>query len=690
MQADHRHIPLPPKSLVRLAAAAVMLSWAARGAQGHEGHAALPTKGLTVQGDQLLLSEGARLAIDLRTEKVSLADMQRMVECHAHIELPWQQQAMITTQVPGRIGRVLVRPGDPVRAGQELASVESLELESLQLAMLQADAELRLAQEKLSRQSSLAERGIIAESAALETETSLRQRKADLEVALCKLRALGLSRESLDQVRQTQQPVTEFAIISPLGGVVADADVRAGQVVKTTEHLFHVVDLSTVWVVGDVLEGEAAAVRVGQPATVRFKALPERVFQGVVDHLHLQMDGRRRTRGAAIAIDNRDHLLRPGMFGQLAIETACSKEAVVCPTDGIIRYFGAEYVLLNRGEGKYLRQPVKIGIRHKNQVEILDGLFPGDQVIVTGNHVLFSLFANETPTSAGTRTPPQPEPAVAASPSPPSPPSAIVVQGTVELPTDRKALASARIEGRVRRILVNPSQPVRAGDVLAEVESLELRNLQGELLESQTKLVWTRERVARLEPLAAQSAISKKELWQLQTDQRVLENRVASVVRKLGMIGVPPEEIERARSVDLSAEDCDLTLLRSIPIRATIEGAVAAFDIVPGQIVDSETPVFEVHDRTKVWVKGYVFPRDAVGLEPGKPVTVTFHALPDAQITGAVVRVSPVLDASERVLPIWVEVDNPEGRLIEGMLARIEIATNDHAVAATQREEAVR
>ena len=260
----------------------------------------------------------------------------------------------------------------------------------------------------------------------------------------------------------------------------------------------------------------------------------------------------------------------------------------------------------------------------------------------------------------------------------------------MELPTNRKALASARIEGRVRRILVNHSQQVRAGDVLAEVESLDLRNLQGELLESQAKLAWTRERVARLEPLAAQSAISKKELWQLQTDQRVLENRVASVVRRLGMIGVPQEEIEKVRSVDLSAEDCDLTLLRSIPIRATIDGAVAAFDIVPGQIVDSETTLFEVHDRTKVWVKGYVFQRDAVGLGPGQAVSVTFHALPNTKIEGTVVRVSPVLDESERVLPIWVEVDNPDGHLVEGMLARIELGTATNVVAVSEQEEATR
>ncbi|WP_350208364.1 efflux RND transporter periplasmic adaptor subunit [Botrimarina sp.] len=666
-----------------------MSSWG-RNSSAHEGHAALPTKGLTVAGDQLLLSEGAREAIDLQTGKVTLADMARFVECNAHVVAPWRMQAMVTTQARGRIGRLFVRPGDRVEAGQELASVESLELEALQLAMLQADAELRLAKEKLTRQLPLAERGVIAGSEALETEASVRQRTAELEVAQCKLRAIGLSQALLDRVRQSQQPVTEFALVSPLTGVIAEADVRVGQVVKTTEHLFHIVDRSRVWVVGDVLEGEVAAVQPGQPAVVRFKELPDRVFRGVVDHLHLKMDETRRTRHVAVAIDNTSGLLSPGMFGQMRIETALSKEAVVCPTEGIIRYFGSEYALVNRGEGKYVRSPVETGLRQDDRVEILDGLFPGDRVVVNGNHVLFSLFANETPASSGSRTPPRIEAQLEAKSNGPAAPKPVVIQGVVELPTDRKALSSARLEGRIGRILVDHSQPVKAGQVLAEVESLHLRNLQGELLESQSKLAWTRDRVESLERLATQNVLSKKELWQLQTAQRVLENQVESIARRLGMLGVAQDDVDRILAVDLSAEDCDVSLVRSVPIRAAIDGEVAAFDVVPGQIVNAEKQLFEVHDRSKVWVKGYVFQRDATGVVVGQPVSVTFHALPGVQVGGRVVRVSPVLDRGERVLPVWVEVDNSDGRLIEGMLARIEINRAEVAVVRGRRLDSAR
>ena len=648
-------------------------------AYAHEGHAALPTKGLTVDGNQLLLSEGARKVIDLQTEKVYLDDIQRVVTCNARVELSWRQQAIVTTQVPGRIAQVMIRPGELVEAGQKLASVESLELEKLQLAMLQADAELALAKEQLSRHTSLADQGVIAGKTAIETRSTVRQKNAELEIAMCKLRALGLAQSHLDQIRQTTKPITEFAIVSPISGILADAEVRIGQLVKTTEHLFHVVDLSTVWVLGDVLEGDVSQVQVGQPVVVRFKSLGEAAFSGRIDHLHLRMNDKRRTRAAAVALDNSAGRLRPGMFGQMEIEVGRSKEAIICPNEGIIQYFGQQFVLLNRGKSKYIRQPIRTGVDGGDCTEILDGLFPGDQIVVNGKHVLFSLFGKDASTEAlekaTSRSLETPNSIGDGSPVSSLAPKPIVIQGIVELPTDRKAFVASRIEGRVARIWVVHSQAVRAGDVLAEVESLELRNLQGELLENQAKLMWTAERVRRLESFAKQNITSKKELWQLQTNERVLQNKVASLTRTLTMVGVPEAEIARVLQTDLSKEDCDLTLVRSIPIVAPTEGKVAAFEIVPGQIVDAQDTLFEMHDASKVWVKGYVFQRNAGNVQIGQRVKVTFHALPRTVVQGKIVRVSPVLNESERVLPLWVEVDNSDGHLIEGMLARVEIAS---------------
>ena len=78
----------------------------------HENHAPLPTKGVTVAGNNVLLSDKAREVIGLTTVKVTFGELHRTVEINARVELPWDQQAMITSLVPGKIDQVLVRPGE--------------------------------------------------------------------------------------------------------------------------------------------------------------------------------------------------------------------------------------------------------------------------------------------------------------------------------------------------------------------------------------------------------------------------------------------------------------------------------------------------------------------------------------------------------------------------------------------------
>ena len=146
----------------------------------HEDHAPLPTKGVTIAGNNVLLSDKAREAIGLTTMKVTLGDLHRTVEVNARVELPWKQQAMITSLVPGKIDQVLVRPGETVAAGQELARVVSMELEAIQLAMLQAASEVDLAERLVEQQRGLDAEGIIAGKSVLEAETTLAQKTAEL------------------------------------------------------------------------------------------------------------------------------------------------------------------------------------------------------------------------------------------------------------------------------------------------------------------------------------------------------------------------------------------------------------------------------------------------------------------------------------------------------------------------------
>ena len=113
--------------------------------------------------------------------------------------------------------------------------------------------------------------------------------------------------------------------------------------------------------------------------------------------------------------------------------------------------------------------------------------------------------------------------------------------------------------------------------------------------------------------------------------------------------------------------------MQTVPVRAPTSGLIVGFHVLPGQVVHRDEALFEIHDLSRVWVKGYVNERDASRVEPGQPARVHFPAYPDLEAIGKVVRISPQMDDHERVLPFWVEVANPEHRLLDGMLARVTV-----------------
>jgi cobalt-zinc-cadmium efflux system membrane fusion protein len=640
-------------------------------ALAHENHAPLPTKGVTIAGDTIMLSDKAREAIGLTTAKVQLSDIRRIVTVNARVEFPWHAQAMITSLVPGKIDRVLVRPGETVTQGQELARIVSVELESLQLTLLQAQSAVDLAHRLVQQRRVLDQEGIVAGKTLMEAEAGLAEKSAALEIARQKLAALGLDEETIRHVQKTAQRLAYVSITSPIDGVITHADVRPGQAVSARDHLYHVVNPATLWIVGDVLESEVRFLASGQQVVAGFAAVPGDEFRGEIDHLRLKMDPRRRTQGVVIAVENPNGRLRPGMSGRVRISVEVAKKAIACPVDAVIRSRTGTYLLVQRVPGKYENRRVKLGLTEGNLVQVLDGAFPGDQVVVVGNSLLAALLGNEH--KARIESAPE-------EPAGEEPSGAIAVaHGTIELPTDRQAVVTSQIEGRVRRIHAHPGQQVAAGDVLAEVDSLELRSVQLELLQTRTQVRLMEQSLRRLETLNSQGVMPKRQMWEKQSELQTLLLRAETLRQKLILFGLEPEAVGKLEQADLTQAGAGAELVQGVPIRAPAAGQIVSFNVAPGQVVSREDALFEIHDLARVWVKGNVYERDAPRVELGQAAHVHFAAYPDLEAKGKVVRISPQMDEKMRVLPVWIEVENPDHLLREGMLARITLTAESVA-----------
>ena len=433
---------------------------------------------------------------------------------------------MITSLVPGRIEQVLVRPGDTVAPGQELARVVSAELDALQVSLLQAQAEADLARRLVEQRRSLDRQGVIAAKTLLEAQALLAEKSAALEIARQKLVSLGLDDSMLQDVQKTGQPVKYVSITSSRGGVITHADVRIGQIVSPTDHLYHVVAPDSLWIVGDVLESDVRFLAKGQQVVASFASLPGKTFRGQIDHLRLKVDPQRRTQGVVVAVENPGGRLRPGMSGQVRISVEITEDAVVCPADAVTRSRTGDYLLVQRMPGKYENRRVKLGLTENGLVEVLEGAFPGDQVVLVGNSLLASLLGNEHKARV--------ESDQAEAPASTTSNGVIAVaHGVVELPTNQQSVVTSQVQGRVHRIHVQPSQSVVAGQVLADVDSLQLRTVQLELLQTRTQARLIGESLQRLEGLGEQGAMPKRQMWEMRSELQSLSLRGEALKRQL-------------------------------------------------------------------------------------------------------------------------------------------------------------
>jgi cobalt-zinc-cadmium efflux system membrane fusion protein len=633
-------------------------------ARAHEGHAPLPSKGATVNGDRLMLSDSAAGAIGLQVAKVELTELRRVIRAVGSVDLPWSQQAFVTSLIPGKVTQVLVKPGETVAAGQELARVESVEIEDLQLALLQASAELSFVARLLDRQEGLAADMVIPHRTVLATRTEVQKDRARLNCAWQKLRAIGLSPGTLEQIRVRREKIRWISITSPIAGIISSADVSPGQMVDPSEHLFRIVDLSRIWIIGKVLETDVGQVRTGQPVRVTFPMLGNKVFSAEIDHMELRLNPD-HTLSIKAYLDNPAGLLRPGMFCRLAIQSGAEK-AVVAPQDALIHDGDATFALVRESKGNFVRKAIETGLLSGATVEITDGLFPGDTVVTTGSHELAALFASP---AAETQS------AVKASSADATTPDAVIAQGKIKIPTSQKLIASAPIDGRIRRILVEHGQSVRKGQVLADLESLEFQSLQLDLIEARAMLAQASVNLGRLRGLAESNSIAQKDLWEAESQQNVLEHSVDALRRKLSVVGLSTDQIMQVEATDIANPSSTAPVSAVLPIRAPGDGLIAEFQLVPGEVVKGRHALFEIHDPARMWVQAYLFEQDAVGVKTGRTVEVTLVCDPSFRSAGTIDRISPVLVSGNRALTIWIELDNPHQALREDMSAIVAIQT---------------
>jgi Cu(I)/Ag(I) efflux system membrane fusion protein len=321
-------------------------------------------EGDAAAGNQLSISVDKVQKLGVKSEAVTLRDLQRTLRVSGRVEVDERRSYTIAPKFEGWVERLYVNTtGQAVSKGQPLFEVYSPELVSAQ------------------REHALALQGLAALKNADDEAKSGMQKLADASAArLQNWDVAGSSATGEGQAR--------VIFRAPVTGIVLEKKAVQGMRFMPGEMLYQIADLSTVWVIADVPEQDIAQVQLGSRAQLLVDAYPGRSFDGRVSFIYPTLDSATRTVQVRMEIANPKGLLKPAMFATAQLATGKGSKVLAVPTSAVIDSGTRQIVLVQLQQGRFEPRSVRLGSRSDDYVEVLQGVQEGEQVVTSANFLI--------------------------------------------------------------------------------------------------------------------------------------------------------------------------------------------------------------------------------------------------------------------------------------------------------------
>jgi Cu(I)/Ag(I) efflux system membrane fusion protein len=302
---------------------------------------------------------GSSVKIDLeriqrsgvRTEKAQLLSLIQPVRGVGAVAIDERRLTVVTTRSEGYVEDLFVNTtGQTVKAGEPLFRFYSPDIQSAQadlIASTRAQGGLPGAAEGLMR----------------------------------RLRNLGVPEARIREVRETGTNMRTLDWPSPASGTVIGKAIINGQRISAGAELYRIADLSQVWVIADLAEGDLADIRPGTRATVTFRTYRGAPVEGVVTFIYTELRAETRTGRVRIEVANPDGRLKTDMYADVVFQLGGDAAVVTVPKGAVIDSGARQVVLVAKGEGRFEPRAVKLGRRSDDRVEIVEGLSENEEVV---------------------------------------------------------------------------------------------------------------------------------------------------------------------------------------------------------------------------------------------------------------------------------------------------------------------
>lgn len=230
---------------------------------------------------------------------------------------------------------------------------------------------------------------------------------------------------------------------------------------------------------------------------------------------------------------------------------------------------------------------------------------------------------------------------------------------------DYEAQVGSLVQGRVHKVFVKEGDNVKTGQVLMQLEGLEIGELKAAYLKAKSNLDYYKAVYERQKTLIEQNIGSQKVLQEAKADYEKASAEFNAEDKRIHTVGLNHEDVLENGTLDHIAG--------ILPIKSPINGIVTERNVVIGQLVEANTTAFKIMNISNLWADGQVYEKDISKLS-GKPnIEFLTSAYPNEKFKGKIILVGQTIDEHSRTIKVRAAINNTGNRLKPQMFGEMYI-----------------
>ncbi|MDP4206775.1 MAG: efflux RND transporter periplasmic adaptor subunit [Bacteroidota bacterium] len=286
----------------------------------------------------------------------------------------------IYPMVSGNVINVKPTLGDFVNKGQVLAMIRSSEMAGVQNDLITAQSNFIVAEKNHAAIADMYKSGISSEKEYVTSQKEVEKAKSELRRVKTVLSIYGSGRQS------------NYIVRAPISGYIVEKNVNPDMQIRSDNgtNLFTISDLKTIWVLANVYESDIAGVHLHDKVSVTTLSYPDKRFDGEIDKIYNVLDPDNKTMKVRIQLSNKENLLKPEMFANVAVQQKTDKTMLAAPANSIIFDRNRYWVVVYNNKCDVQIRWVEVANFNSRYAYISSGLKPGEKVITNMQLLIYN------------------------------------------------------------------------------------------------------------------------------------------------------------------------------------------------------------------------------------------------------------------------------------------------------------